>query len=230
MANKNKLKKFSEILSFPNVAESYEYDNDLVTLGHGEERRMKGRWAEDFFKNNNPICLELACGKGEYSLGLGRMNPDVNYLGLDIKGNRIWKGASRALDENLTNVGFFRTRIERLTEFFKKGEFQEVWILFPDPFSRKSKANKRLTSPRFLDIYHTLMPRGSSVHLKTDDPGLYAYSLESIGDDKRFKIIENIEDIYAEKAIKPELKIRTFYEESHLKEGRTIYYIRAVLV
>lgn len=228
MGKKNKLAKFAAILSYPNVVESYDMNADLLTIAPGEEVDLRGRWKSDFFQKDQPLCLELACGKGDYAHGLGRMYPDKNYLGVDIKGNRIWKGALRAIEEERDNVKFLRTRIERIEKFFDEGEVDEIWITFPDPFLRKSKVNRRLTSHYFLNKYMYLLPSGASIHLKTDSPQLYAFSQESLAGFEGVDLVEDIADIYAQSSIKKELEIKTFYEHMHLEDGRTIYYLRAV--
>ena len=153
MARRNKLQKFSEILSFPNVLENYEYKEIKLVGKDGEEVDMPGFWAEKQFKNNQPITLELACGRGEYTLALGARYPNRNFIGMDIKGARIWRGAKNALDQGLENVAFLRSRIELVQHFFGSEEVDEIWITFPDPFLRDAKANRRLTSPPFLALY-----------------------------------------------------------------------------
>ena len=150
MSRRNKLQKFAELLTFPNVYENFDPENPQLIGLNGMPVDRKGKWKKEHFKNDFPITLELACGRGEYSLGLGRMYPERNFIGVDIKGARIWKGARIALEENLTNVAFLRTRIEQIALFFDPEEIDEIWITFPDPFLRKSKANRRLTSCRFL--------------------------------------------------------------------------------
>ena len=146
---KNKLQRFSEIRNFNNVIE-INYDDIF-------NNKTAGFWQKDIFKNNNPIVLELACGKGEYTIGLAKQNPNKNYIGVDIKGERIWKGAKDAIDLKLDNVRFLRTRIEHLNLVFSKNEISEIWITFPDPFLKKSKSRKRLTSLRFLEIFASVL-------------------------------------------------------------------------
>ena len=152
-----KLIRFEELKGFRNVLQFPE--------------GMKGNWNR-FFENDHPISLELACGKGEYAVGLGRMHPDQNFIGVDLKGNRLWVGARKALAENLKNVAFLRTQIDQLTEYFQPGEVSAVWITFPDPQLRMSKAKKRLTHPKFLRVYQQCLIPGGSIHLKTDSPDL----------------------------------------------------------
>ena len=227
MGKKNKLGKFADILSYPNVVECYDMDQQNLIAAPGKEVDLRGRWNSDFFPVNRPICVELACGKGDYSLGLAKLDGSKNYLGVDIKGNRIWKGATRALEGNLENVGFLRTRIERITNFFDPGEMHEIWITFPDPFPRKSKVNRRLTSHFFLDKYTYLLNSGCKVHLKTDAQDLFAFSLESIESHPSFELEEVVPNVYELEEIPDYLKIQTFYEKMHLEDGRTISYLRA---
>lgn len=188
-------------------------------------KNMPNQW-QSFFRNNNPITLELACGKGEYSVGLGRVNQQNNYIGVDIKGNRIYTGAKIALDEGLNNVAFVRGQIDHLNEYFGTGEVDDIWIVFSDPFLRKPK--NRLTHPRFLALYHNVMKKGGVIKLKTDSKELYDFTLETI-EEQACTIVENIPDIYGKgKAIGP-LAIQTFYEKMHLADGRTIYYLAFTL-
>lgn len=202
-----KLIRFEAIKSFPNVLQN--------------PQGIKGKWHEHF-KNKNPITLELACGKGEYSVNLGRENKNRNYIGVDIKGNRIYIGAKTALAESLDNVAFLRTQIDHLTDYFNYQEAQEIWILFPDPFLKKAK--NRLTHPRFLKIYQQILPPRAVIHLKTDSRELYDFTLETIRETSSV-ILENIEDIYGKGKATGALAIQTFYEKMHLAEGRVIYYI-----
>ena len=166
-------------------------------------------------------------GEGEYTVGLARRFPGRNFIGVDIKGARIWKGARIAHEEGLNNAAFLRTRIEYLYNFFEKGEVAEIWITFPDPFSKRSKANRRLTSPFFLNIYRKVLKEEGIVHLKTDEAQLHAYTLAVIAEEKQCTLIENIPDIYA--GLRPpyeELAIQTYYERMHLRDGRTIRYVQ----
>ncbi|HTM64947.1 MAG TPA: tRNA (guanosine(46)-N7)-methyltransferase TrmB [Flavipsychrobacter sp.] len=205
----NKLERFEAIRSFSNVL---EYPDG-----------MKGKWNE-YFKNDNSITLELACGKGEYSTNLGRQHKNRNFVGIDIKGNRIYVGAKTALKEGLDNVSFLRIQIGQLTEHFAKDEVSEIWIIFPDPFLRKSKAKNRLTHPRFLRLYQQILKDGAPVRLKTDSKELYDFTLETIAE-QGCTIVEQIEDVYGKGKAEGALAIQTFYEKMHLAEGRTIYYV-----
>ncbi len=226
MSRKNKLSKFADILSFPNVYECYDVRKpELVGTGM-EPVDLRGRWREDYFKNEQPITLELACGAGEYTVNLARQYPDRNFIGIDLKGNRIWKGAKMALDEQLPNVAFLRTRIEIIEHFFAPGEVAEIWITFPDPFPRNSKSNKRLTSAFFLEKYRRVLQPGGLVHLKHDDPGFYRFTLDTIAADPRCRLIYANADIYAAALAFPELAIQTRYEAMHLAAGKAIKYVR----
>jgi tRNA (guanine-N7-)-methyltransferase len=208
-----KLVRFEAIKSFPNVLQYPE--------------NVKGNWNQ-YFKNDNPVTLELACGKGEYSINLGRQFKDRNFIGVDIKGNRIYIGAKQAIAEGLDNVAFMRAQIGQLTNYFEKEEVKEIWIIFPDPFLRKSKAKNRLTHPRFLKLYQQVLPSDAVIHLKTDSKELYDFTLETIHE-QGCTIKENIADIYGQGKATGALAIQTFYEQMHLAEGRTIYYVAFTL-
>lgn len=231
MSRRNKLKKFSEILTFPNVYENADpQDPHLIKDVSRERIDLKGKWNEVHFKNENPITLELACGGGEYSLGLAERYPDRNFIGVDIKGARIWKGATKAEERGLDNVAFLRTRIEQIEHFFEKGEVKEIWITFPDPFLRASKSNRRLTSLPFLDRYRKILAIDGPIHLKTDSPELYEFTLETLEEADKANLIYNDDDIYAKALPMSELEIKTYYEGMHLAAGKTIKYIRIQLL
>lgn len=204
-----KLIRFNALATFPNVLQ--------------EPKDVKGNWKE-VFGNDNPITLELACGKGEYSVGLGREHKDRNFIGVDIKGNRIYAGAKIALNEPLDNVRFLRTQIGHITEHFGKDEVSEIWIIFPDPFLRDSRAKNRLTHARFLHLYQQILKPGATIHLKTDSKELYEFTKESIAE-QACPVIEDVVDIYAKGRATGALAIQTFYEKMHLADNRTIYYI-----
>ncbi len=226
MARKNKLRKFAEVLSFPNVYECYSVQQpELVGVGMVPVD-LKGKWGSVHFKNDKPITLELACGGGEYTVALGRQFPDRNFIGVDVKGNRLWKGAKTALEEGLSNVAFLRTRIEIIELFFAPGEVSEIWITFPDPFPRAIKENRRLTSAFFLEKYRQILQEGGLVHLKHDDPDFYKFTLDTIAADPRNQLLYQNEDIYAGELAFPELGIQTLYESFHLAAGKTIKYVR----
>ena len=225
MSRRNKLQKFAEVAAFPNVYENFGAQHALLTCC-GKLESMRGRWAKAHFQNQNPITLELACGKGEYTVGLAQLFPDRNVIGVDVKGARIWKGARRALEFGLTNAAFLRTRIEQLGQFFTQGEITEIWIVFPDPFPRDSKASRRLTAPHFLEMYRSVLKPGGIVHLKTDDTKLYHYSLDVIHALDQCMLLYHNADIYSKELPASELGIRTFYEAQHLAEGKKITYIK----
>jgi tRNA (guanine-N7-)-methyltransferase len=226
MSRKNKLRKFAEILSFPNVYECYNVQQPGLVGIDRAPVDLKGRWGSAHFKNGRPITLELACGGGEYTVGLARLFPERNFVGVDVKGNRLWAGAKTALDAGLHNAAFLRTRIEIIDHFFAPNEVSEIWITFPDPFPRGSKENRRLTSPMFLDRYRKILQPGGIVHLKHDDPDFYRYTLNTIAADPCCALLYQNDDIYAGEMPFPELNIRTVYEEKHLAVGKTIKYAR----
>lgn len=229
MGRKNKLRKFAEVLSFPNVYECYNVQQpSLVGVGM-QAVELKGRWARQHFQNDHPLTLELACGGGEYTVALARMFPERNFIGVDVKGNRLWKGAKEALDEALPNVAFVRTRIEIIEHFFAPGEVSEIWITFPDPFPRHSKVNRRLTGPFFLDKYRLILQTNGLAHLKHDDPDFYQFTLDTISGDPRCTLLYADDDIYAKPLPYPELGIQTLYEGKHLAAGKTIKYVRFTL-
>lgn len=226
MSKRNKLQKFAELLTFPNVYENFNPLEPQLYGLNGEPVDRKGGWASWHFGNDQPITLELACGRGEYTLGLARQNPHRNFIGLDVKGARIWKGAGAALEEGLSNAAFLRTRIEQIALFFDPGEVSEIWITFPDPFLRKSRANRRLTAPRFLREYKKVLAPGGLIHLKTDEPNLYDFTQEVLAEYPGAEILYQDEDIYAKPLPLPELELKTFYEQIHLQEGKAIKYVR----
>jgi tRNA (guanine-N7-)-methyltransferase len=226
MSSKNKLVKFAETKVYPNVYQNFDPKFPQLTYMGKEGVDMAGNWRTSHFKNNNPLILELACGRGEYSVALARANPNINYLGVDVKGARIWEGATLAIKEGLENVAFLRTRIEQLRLFVGPGEVDEIWITFPDPFLRESKENKRLTSARFLDLYKQLLKKNAVLHLKTDDVTLYEFTLLTLINYEGAKILYQNKDIYASPLDFQELEHKTYYEKSHLTNGRTIKYIK----
>lgn len=185
---------------------------------------MKGKWHE-FFKNDNPITLELACGKGEYSVGLGRLYKNRNFIGIDIKGNRIWRGAKTALDEQLYNVAFLRAEIDKLTEYFTPTEVNEIWITFPDPQLRLSKAKKRLTHPKFLRLYQSLITKGGLVHLKTDSPDLYQFT-KIVIKLYQLELLVDYDNLYQQKDLPQELYIKTHYESLDIAQSNRIHYLQ----
>ena len=213
---KRKLERFKEIETLPNVVEPFKEMYHYV----------KGKWNQDFFKNDNPITLELACGRGEYTIGLAKLFPSRNYIGVDIKGERIWKGSTTAVNENLNNVAFLRTMILLIENFFEEGEVDEIWITFPDPRPRLRDIKRRLTSPRFLEIYKRLLKPGGYVRLKTDNTGLYEFSLEELQSRKDITDLKFTADVYNSE-LRPEcFDIRTRYEEAFASKGEKIKYLR----
>ncbi len=226
MSKRNKLQKFSELLTFPNVFENFEVGTANLVGENGLSVDMKGKWNNKFFKNDNPITLELACGRGEYTIALAEMYPERNFIGVDIKGARIWKGAAAALRENLNNVAFLRTRIEQIDRFFLPEEVSEIWITFPDPFLRKSKANRRLTSTHFLNVYRKILRDNGTIHLKTDEINLYEFSLEVLSSYPAASLQYANDDIYSGKLPIEELNVKTYYEKIHLAQGKKIKYLR----
>lgn len=229
MGKKNKLKKFEDLHRYSNVYENADPRNPGLTGPDNAPVSMKGNWAKCHFANENPICLELACGRGEYAVALAQAQSGVNYIGVDVKGARIWKGASLALEKEIKNVAFLRTRIEQVDLFFASAEVSEIWITFPDPFLRVSKSSKRLTSARFLSLYRKILAPGGVVHLKTDDPTLFEFTVQTLAEDLQCRILYQNSDIYASELAFPELTHKTRYESEHLADGRKIKYIRFLI-
>jgi tRNA (guanine-N7-)-methyltransferase len=205
-----KLIRFAAIRNFSNVL---EYPVDIA-----------GAWNTKF-ENNNPIVLELACGRGEYTVGLAELNKEQNFIGIDIKGNRMYIGAKKALSEGLINAMFLRSQIENITDSFSPGEVDEIWITFPDPQLRTSRAKKRLTHPRFLRLYQKVLKRDGIIHLKTDSPALYQFTLQVINM-YGLNLIESFNNVYAETEINPTLKIKTFYESLDIAGSNKIFYLK----
>ncbi len=229
MSRRNKLLKFAELLTFPNVYENFDGKKPELVGLNGALVEMKGKWRSGHFKNSNPLVLELACGRGEYTLGLSRRFPEINFLGVDAKGARIWKGAGIALEENLDNAAFLRTKIELIHHFVDEKEVDEIWITFPDPFLKERKANRRLTSAQFLKHYKKILKPGAVIHLKTDDPTLYEYTLEVLAESKDYKLLFHENDIYSKPLIMEELELKTYYEKMHLANEKKIKYVRMQL-
>lgn len=207
---KDKLKRFAEIETFENV-----FQRDCL---------QKGKW-DQFFGNKNPITLELACGKGEYTIGMARMFPERNFIGIDVKGNRIWRGAKTASEEKMGNVAFLRITIEDILEYFEAGEVEEIWITFPDPQPTKRRLKKRLTYQRFMDCYKILLNGKGTMNLKTDNDGFYEYTLEVI-EELKLPIHQQTNDLYKSDFLTEALQIKTFYEKQYLAKGKNINYVR----
>jgi len=210
---KDKLRRFAEIDTFSNV----------LQLDAGKV--FKGNWSKKQFKNNHPLVLELACGKGEYTVNLAVMFPDKNFIGVDYKGNRIWRGARTALEDGVQNVVFLRIQIENLLDYFEAGEVDEIWITFPDPQPQLSREKKRLTSPRFLEMYQHILKPGGYVNLKTDNDGLHAYTAEKITE-RGLNLHAKTEDLYRSEYADEVLSIKTYYEKKYLKDNKNINYLK----
>ena len=187
---------------------------------------IKGCWHSQYFKNNNPITLELACGRGEYTIGLAELFPQRNYIGIDIKGERIWKGSTWAVEKGLTNVAFLRTHILYIEEFFVTGEVDEIWITFPDPRPRKRDIKRRLTSPRFLEMYKKLVKPGGYIRLKTDNALLFDYTVDELQLREDLKEFKYTRDLYNSDLRNECFDIKTKYEEMFVNKGETIMYLR----
>ena len=218
---KNKLARFEENLTFPNLFQvSYE---DL----NNNNFDLRGHWHDKFFGNDNPIVLELGCGKGEYTVALARKYPDKNFIGIDIKGARLWRGCKTSNEEGMKNVAFIRTRIQLIESFFAPCEVSEIWVTFPDP--QPKKPNKRLTSERFLSYYKKILKPGSTVHLKTDSYELYDYTLNEVIPQGNYPVLFATDDLYGTPLDLEVCEVQTFYESMFLKEGKKITYIQFVL-
>lgn len=228
MSKRSKLEKFAENLELPNVFENFSYENPQLYATENKPVAYSSHWNTDYFKNEAPLIIELACGGGEYCLGLSDLYPENNFIGVDIKGARLWRGAKTAFLLKKTQIAFIRCRIELLSHFIGKEEVDEIWITFPDPFPRPSKSNRRLSSPPFLNIYLPLLKKDGVLHLKTDDNDLYLYTLETLTRYNAFKVEFYHDDIYGIAEKYPEWKIKTTYEKKHLENKKTIKYIRAV--
>jgi len=204
-----KLIRFAELETFPNVL---QYPKD-----------MKGNW-KDFFHNDHEIIAELACGKGEYALGLGQLYPGKNFIGVDLKGNRIWVGAKKALQQKMDNIAFVRTKIDQVADYFSPNEVTEIWITFPDPQLRMSKAKKRLTHPKFLRLYQQFLVPGGLIHLKTDSPDLYLFTKQVI---EMYGCVlhTDLDDVYQQETVTRELKIKTHYESLDIAGSNRIHYL-----
>lgn len=221
---KSKLQRFAELDTFENVLQNYNFLDPVLLDNEKQLVDPKGIWNTQIFKNSNPIVLELACGKGEYTCEMAIADKTKNYIGVDVKGNRMHRGAKRALDQKITNAFFLRTDINIISTFFEMDEINEIWITFPDPHLKKGKDQKRLTSERFLNYYKKILKPGGIIHLKTDDPTLYQFTLDTI-DQLQLKLIYADDDIYSKPLPHPFLEIKTYYEGMHLTEGKLIKYV-----
>lgn len=224
----HKLERFAENLTFPNL---FQVSFEMLKEGGFEYR---GRW-RDYFVNDNPITLELGCGRGDYTIALARLHPDRNYIGVDIKGARLWRGAKTGVEEQMKNVAFVRTRIEMIPSFFAEGEVSEIWVTFPDP--QPKKLNKRLSSERFLGYYKQFLRPGSPIHLKTDSQELHDYTLHEVIPEGGYRVEYATADLYATPAAEhPDIPClaeaqmtQTFYERMFLAEGKPITYIKWIM-
>ena len=215
---KNKLERFEENLTFPNLFQvSYEFLQQNTF-------HLKGKWNSDFFKNNNPIVLELGCGKGEYTVNLAKRYPNKNFIGIDIKGARLWRGCKTSNEDKMGNVAFIRTRIQLIENFFAADEVSEIWITFPDP--QLKKPNKRLTCERFLSYYKKIAKNNSIVHLKTDSYELYDYTINEVIAEGKYPLVFHTDDLYAADFYDDVKDVRTFYEQMFLDMGKKITYIQ----
>ncbi len=209
------------------LAELDNFDNLIQFTDQPEQEdfRFRGNWAKDHFKNTNPITLELACGKGDYTVALAEKHPDRNFIGIDMKGPRLWSGCVAAQERSLTNVAFLRIEILNLAHYFAEGEIDEIWITFPDPFLKNGSSNKRLTATRYLEAYKQVTKTGATIHLKTDSTPLFEFSLRSLRDN-RCVVEEKIDDIHDNEERHEDLYIKTNYEKKHLADNRVIKYIQ----
>lgn len=212
---RNKIKRFADNAVRENIVEP----------GKELYEKIQGRWQEGYFKNNHPVTLELACGKGDYTIGLARRFPNRNYIGVDIKGSRIWYGSSTAEEENLKNVAFLRTQILLIENFFAENELSELWITFPDPRPRDRDIRRRLTHSRYLGMYQKILRDGGIFHLKTDDRPFFDFTLEMLESFPVTNLVQTT-DLYESPLLEEHFGIQTTYEKRWLKEGKKINYLR----
>jgi tRNA (guanine-N7-)-methyltransferase len=228
---KDKLKKWAENKTFPHV-----YEPELLPIIKEGSTFMKGEWHAQAFGNRNPLVLELGCGKGEYTVGLARLHPDKNFLGVDVKGHRFHKGAKEALQENLRNVAFLRTRVEFIESFFANDEVDEIWLTFSDPQPQDKVGVRRITSKYYAEKYRSFLKVGGCIHIKHDNPQVYEMALSEFGSDSRYAIETHSFDIYGEYMQTLDtywqevLNFRTYYEQMWLEEGRKTKYVRIRVV
>ena len=224
---KRKLQRFAEIETFENVFQHLQHSEKIGDF------KLKGKWNKDYFKNRNPIVLELGCGKGEYTVGLAERFPQKNFIGIDIKGARLWRGSKTAIENKIHNAAFVRTRVDNIEKMFAENEINEIWITFPDPQIQGNKIRKRLTSPVFLNKYKNVLTPNGIIHLKTDNVFFYGYTLEVINENK-CQLIESTSDLYGDKNYSEELSeetesllsIKTFYEKKFTEKGFSICYLK----
>jgi len=216
MGKKNKLAKFAESATFPNMFQP-TYDEVKNTYA------MRGKWRSDFFKNNNDIVLELGCGKGEYTVGLGRKYPNRNFIGVDIKGARMWRGCKTSLEEGLQNVAFLRQKIQLIAHMFDQNEVDEIWITFPDPQPKVEK--RRLTSPQYMERYAKILKPGGIINFKTDNEALFDYTLEMI-EEYNHQLIVSVKDLYNTPGFDEVKSIKTYYEKLFNDQGYDINFMQ----
>lgn len=215
---KHKLQRFAENETFGNLFQHSDYDRV------GKEFPLRGRWREDYFRNSNPIVLELGCGKGEYTIAMSKRDAGKNYIGVDRKGARLWRGCKDAIEQNLQNVAFLRIAIDNIAHYFSEGEVDEIWVTFPDPQPKKER--KRLVSPKFVETYRKIIKKdGGILHLKTDSDLLYEYLLETARAEG-WPVEEDVRDVYAEDCNPLLTEVQTFYERRWIAAGKTIHYVR----
>lgn len=219
---KNKLARFAENETFANL---FQLTYEQITK---EGFALKGKWNENFFKNDNPIVLELGCGKGEYTVGLAKKYPNKNFIGIDIKGARLWRGCKTSNEDKMTNVAFVRTHIQMIESYFAENEVSEIWITFPDP--QLKKPNKRLTCERFLSLYKNILKSEGIVHLKTDSQELYEFTKDEVLIPTKREILYNTNDLYNSDFKEDVIEIQTFYEAMYLKIGKPITYLKFKLI
>jgi tRNA (guanine-N7-)-methyltransferase len=203
-------------------------ESSVLVIQPGKEifERIRANWNQLYFRNQHPLILELGCGRGEYTVGLARLFPEKNVIGIDIKGSRIWNGSQAALKQGLTNVAFLRIQIQQLDSFFNEDEVEEIWITFPDPRPRDRDEHRRLTHPRFLNMYSRILKPGGWVHLKTDNVKLFCFTLETLASLDNVMHLEHTDDLYNSALVENHFGLRTTYEQKFLEEGIAIKYLR----
>ncbi len=226
MAGKRKLEKFAMVSTFPNTFQNFRWENPVLINHEEKEVVLSGKWRSEFFQNENPIVIELACGYGEYTIGLAERYPEKNFIGVDIKGNRVYQGAKYALENEMSNVAFVRTDIRQIEYFFAAGEIDEIWITFPDPFRKKRQAKNRLTDSQFLDRYRKILRQDGVIHLKSDSDIIYEYTKEVL-EELKLPVYVDCDNIDEAEGLDPVLKeIQTRYEKIHRQLRQTIKYIQ----